>query len=84
MTQTEMTFCAAPHRGTMVYELLCALQAGEKLTPLLALEKYHCLSLSQRIGELKKQGWPILTEMVEVASGKRVACYSMSNPRRFT
>ena len=77
MTQVEISFCQAPHRGTMVYELLCALQAGEKLTPLSALEKYRCFSLSQRMGELRRQGWPIRVEMVKVNSGKKVACYWM-------
>lgn len=59
----------------MEYELLAALQNGERLTPAIAYEKYHCLSLSQRIGEFKRQGWPILSRMIELATGKRVAQY---------
>lgn len=77
MTQMDL-ICTVPTRGTMLYELLAALQNGECLTPLLALQKYDCLSLSQRMGELKRQGWPIVTEMIEVASGKRVAQYRMA------
>ena len=77
MTQTDLQFCQAPAPDTVAYRLLVALQAGARLTPLSALQEFNCLSLSQRIGELKKQGWPIVSEMIEVASGKRVACYRM-------
>lgn len=80
MTQADLCFDApikAPARGTMLYDILMALKNGERLTPLIALEKYRCLSLSQRMGELKRQGWPICSETVEVGSGKRVSCYWM-------
>lgn len=78
MTQLDlMPHCKLPSKGTMTWELLMALKNGQKLTPLDALNKYACLSLSQRIGELKRAGWPICSEMVEVNSGKRVACYWM-------
>lgn len=70
--------CRAPQRGTMTWELLAALQNGERLTPLIALQKYACLSLSQRIGELKRQGWPILTRSVPLPSGKFCAEYWMA------
>lgn len=66
-----------PERGTMVYELLMALQSGEKLTPIVALDKYRCFSLSQRMGELRRGGWPIRSQMVKVNSGKKIACYWM-------
>lgn len=78
MTQIDLLpACRVPERGTVSYEILMALKAGQKLTALLALQKFDCLSLSQRIGELKRDGWPIHREMVEVNSGKRVAQYSM-------
>jgi hypothetical protein len=56
-------------------EILRALAKGERLTPLRALEQFGCLSLSQRVGELKREGWPIVSEMVDMPSGKRVAEY---------
>ena len=59
----------------MTYELLMALKRGEQLTPLSALEKYRCFSLSQRMGELRRSGWPIVSQMVSVSSGKKVAAY---------
>lgn len=77
MTQTEIKFAKVPEYGTMTYQLLRALKSGEKLTPLTALEKYQCFSLSQRMGELKRSGWPICSHMITVSSGKRVACYWM-------
>lgn len=69
--------CRVPPQGTMTYELLMALKKGERLTPLSALERYRCFSLSQRMGELKRAGWPILTQMVPLHSGKKVAEYRL-------
>lgn len=79
MTQLELVpQCRVPDRGTVSYEILMALKSGEKLTPLVALDRFRCLSLSQRVGELKRAGWPIISEMVSVNSGKRVAQYRMA------
>jgi hypothetical protein len=78
VTQTSLEFdspCRVPEMGTMTYELLAALKRGEHLTPLSALERYKCFSLSQRMGELKRSGWPIRSQMVSVNSGKKVASY---------
>ena len=66
-----------PHKGSMTWELLMALKRGERLTPIEALNKYACFSLSQRMGELKRSGWPICSETVEVNSGKKVSRYWM-------
>ena len=38
---------------------------GETLTPLTALNKYRCLSLSQRVGDFIKDGLPIKSEKVQ-------------------
>lgn len=62
----------------MTWELLMALKNGERLTPVTALDRYRCFSLSQRMGELRRAGWPILRQMVEVNSGKKVAEYRMA------
>jgi Helix-turn-helix domain len=78
MTQMDLLAepVRVPDRGTVAYEILMALKQGQKLTPLVALQQFGCLSLSQRIGELKRKGWPIISEMVEVGV-KRVAQYRM-------
>ena len=52
------------------------LLSGGKITPLEALEKFNCFRLSGRIFEIRERH-PILTEMVETNSGKRVARYSI-------
>lgn len=77
MTQAELFDCRLPDEKTLSYRLLMALKSGERLTPLLALEKFNCLSLSQRLGELKRMGWPIQSRLVTVPSGKKVAEYSL-------
>lgn len=78
MTQIDLLpECRVPERGTLLYEILMALKQGHKLTPLNALRMFNCLSLSQRIGDLKREGWPIKTQMVEVNSRKKVAEYSL-------
>lgn len=55
-------------------EIQRALAKGDKLTPLLALNRFGCLSLSQRVGELKREGWPVKSKLIEIG-GKRVAQY---------
>jgi hypothetical protein len=55
--------------------ILQALQDGQRLTPLNALIRFHCLSLSQRIGELRRDGHPIDSHMITLDAGKRVAEY---------
>ncbi len=55
--------------------LLQALKAGEHLTVLSALQKYQVYALSQRMGELRRAGYPIGSAMITVPSGKRVAQY---------
>ncbi len=56
--------------------LLNAFKAGEQLTVAEALTRYGIYALSQRCGELMREGYPVKSEMVKVPSGKRVARYS--------
>jgi len=74
---TPRPVCTVPPADTLQGKLLRALQAGQRLTPISALERFQCFSLSQRMGELKRMGWPVTVTMVRVASGKKVAEYSM-------
>jgi len=67
---------SAPPAGTQLGTLLQALQRGEKLTVAQALTQYGCYALSQRMGDLKRMGWPVLTATITTISGKRVAQYS--------
>lgn len=77
MTQLELlsrpTYPKAAQK--QLWALLEALRRGERLTVLLALQKYQCYALSQRCTELRALGWPIQKRMVSVPSGKAVAEY---------
>lgn len=76
VTQAELAFeVRVPSAGTQNYVLLMALERGERLTVVVALKKYGVYALSQRIGELKRMGWPIQTRLVKTWSGKLVSEY---------
>lgn len=77
MTQLELMPVRAPNRGTQHYELLTAMQNGERLTVAKALTQHGVYALSQRIGELKRMGWPILSRTIETTGGARVSEYWM-------
>jgi len=57
--------------------ILQHLQKGHTLTPMQALRKFNCLSLSSRISDLKNdRGYDVKSELVKVGK-KMVAQYSM-------
>lgn len=49
---------------------------GHSLTTLEALTMFRCFRLAARVANLRDEGMPILTEMVDI-NGKRVAKYSI-------
>jgi hypothetical protein len=55
-------------------DILRHLAKGHSLTPMEAFKRYRCLSLSQRCGELRREGWPVESKLVKVGD-KRVASY---------
>jgi len=57
--------------------ILRDLEAGETLTVVEALNRYGCYALSQRAGQLRRMGYPVKSEMVDLPNGKRIARYSM-------
>ena len=61
---------------TQTVMILNHLLAGGSLTPLESLQLYGCMALSQRIGELKRAGYPIKRELIQLPSHKHVARYS--------
>ncbi|MHB1326880.1 MAG: helix-turn-helix domain-containing protein [Gemmatimonadales bacterium] len=77
MQQLELAPVRIPNRGTQHYELLTAMQQGKRLTVAIALTEHGVYALSQRIGELKRMGWPIHSRTVEVRSGARISEYWM-------
>lgn len=77
--QPELSFGPAEtnRRPTQASRILAHLRAGNRLTPLDALERFGCFRLAARIHELRREGWDICERAVETASGKRVAEYSI-------
>lgn len=53
------------------------LLSGHKITSLVARFRFRCDRLSARIGELRKRGMDIKTEMIKVDGGKYVGEYSI-------
>jgi hypothetical protein len=58
--------------------ILRHLLKGGTITPLEALTLFNCFRLGARIDELRKAGYPVETELVQMPSGKRVARYEMA------
>lgn len=81
MNQLAMNFSVrpveVPSADTQQGKILRHLKSGGTLTVAEALSLFGCYALSQRCGELRRMGWPIESEMVEVKPGTRVARYRM-------
>ena len=75
MMQLELQPVRVPERGTQCYEILMYLKRGGRLTVAKALTEFGVYALSQRVGELKRAGWPIRSRMVEAVGGARIAEY---------
>ena len=60
---------------TQVEILAEALDAGERLTVLSALQKYGIYALSQRAGELHRAGYPVESRTITTPTGKHVSEY---------
>jgi len=57
--------------------LLKLLLAGAEITPLAALEGIGSFRLASRVHVLKARGWPIVSELIDVGDGRRVARYRL-------
>lgn len=58
--------------------ILSHLEAGKAITPLDALREYGCFRLGARIWDLRRAGHNIISNMVDVGNGKRVAEYRLA------
>ena len=67
-------------RATQASRILAHLKAGRRLTQLDAEEEFGCRRLAARIGELRKEGFPVESRMVETSSGAKVAEYWLATP----
>ena len=66
---------------TQKQQILAALQAGERLTVLTALERFGCYALSQRRTGLRREGHPIQSQNVRLPNGKYIAEYYLDTAR---
>lgn len=57
---------------------LLALLHREWVSPLEALGRVGCLSLSQRCGTFARQGYPVQKRWVDLPNGKRVMSYRIA------
>lgn len=58
------------------------LLAGETLSPLTALNEFGCLSLPQRISELRAKGEPIQGRLIVKPNGKKYNIYWIESQDR--
>jgi hypothetical protein len=71
-----MTNTPNPNKGENQKEkIINYLMTKGPLTVVEAMQYLRVYALSQRCTELKKEGFPIKTEMITVDSGKRIARY---------
>ena len=59
-------------------QILEALQRGQVLTPLDALDRFGCFRLAARIADLRLQGHVIQSERRDLPNGKHIAAYWMA------
>jgi hypothetical protein len=59
---------------TMTQDLVSLLKQGY-VTPLDALTRANCLSLSQRVGEMARSGYRVEKKWRDLGNGKRVMAY---------
>lgn len=55
--------------------LRAAFDAGRELTFLESVQEYGILALSQRCTDLRREGYPVESEMISLPNGKHVARY---------
>ena len=61
---------------THLESLKAAFDRGESLTVAEALTRFGIYALSQRCTDLRREGYPVDSTMIELPSGKRVARYA--------
>ena len=61
---------------TQTEQIVNALEAGEGITAIDALERWGCFRLAARIGELRQEGYNIITKTIK-RNGKQYAEYRL-------
>lgn len=75
MAINEMTMS---DKQTQQKKIVAYLNQGHVLTPLEAIGVAGTMKLATRIGELIRQGYPIIKEWYKAPNGKRVMSYRMA------
>lgn len=75
-----MTDNAQPKKLSQGEQILQYLKGGHTLTTLEALNYFNCFRLASRISDLRREGHPIVSDMIKTSSSKkRVARYRLAN-----
>jgi len=64
--------------AVLMQDKLLELLKAQWVTPIDALEKAQCFSLSQRCGGFRRLGMPIQDKWVHLAGGKKVKAYTLA------
>ena len=78
MTQLQINFTPRSNRDSQKMAILDYLKAGNRITPLEALDLFKCMRLGGRIYDIKQDGFTIEKKMIKVGSGKYVAEYMLA------
>lgn len=73
MTQTEQSI----EKRSQTDMILEYLLAGNKLTALDALDKFHCFRLGARIWDIRQMGYEVVKQTITTPGGARIAVYSI-------
>ena len=63
--------------GSQTDRILEWMLEGNSITPLEALEKFHCFRLGARIADIKAKGYLVYSEFVTTPSEKKVKRYHL-------
>lgn len=53
------------------------LKQGNSITALEALKSFQCMRLASRVNDIKNMGYEVISSMIEIPSGKKVASYRL-------
>lgn len=76
---TKSTIDTRVNQDSQHFQIVNHLMTKGSLTVLTAIKYIGCYALSQRVGELRRQGFNILDRWVIVGNDKRVKEYYMEN-----
>jgi Helix-turn-helix domain len=67
------------HANDQCSRILEFLKAGNRITPIDALNLFGCFRLGGRVYDLRKAGYKIERDMIKLKNGKRVAEYRLAS-----